>query len=307
MEQTLFSPHERASLLSNAEEHVVIDGLDRHIESYQEALDGLVLASFSHRPKEFAGETQDGWVLCVNNTAHEQAGTYGDIKRARRVIGVDELSIAGPHMPFEVECFGNKHITTSYLWMDQARLRALVPESYQGQCNFHFLGQEHFRSDIVMRLLENLFAEARQGYAFGPLYTEAMVTAIVAELLRLNQTPLRALPNSAAGLSLDQLKRIDAFIDATPHGTLSSQVLAGQLDLPAAAFARCLKAAKNMTPYQYVLARRLDKAQQLIRHSNQSLAQIAFACGFSSQSHMTDVFRGRLGVTPGALRAQLKS
>ncbi|MEM7710434.1 MAG: AraC family transcriptional regulator [Pseudomonadota bacterium] len=37
------------------------------------------------------------------------------------------------------------------------------------------------------------------------------------------------------------------------------------------------------------------------------LAEIAYACGFASQSHMTDVFREKLGVTPGRYRKEVRS
>jgi AraC family transcriptional regulator len=47
-----------------------------------------------------------------------------------------------------------------------------------------------------------------------------------------------------------------------------------------------------------VLERRLSTAQQLLRQSKMLLVDIALECGFSSQTHMNDVFRKRLGVTP---------
>jgi len=44
----------------------------------------------------------------------------------------------------------------------------------------------------------------------------------------------------------------------------------------------------------------------LIRASKLSLAEIAYACGFSSQSHMTTAFSNQLGETPGAIRKGAK-
>ena len=58
-----------------------------------------------------------------------------------------------------------------------------------------------------------------------------------------------------------------------------------------------------MTPYQYVLDKRIERAQLMIETTSLSLAQISFASGFSSQSHMTDVFRAKLGMTPGKVRS----
>jgi len=60
--------------------------------------------------------------------------------------------------------------------------------------------------------------------------------------------------------------------------------------------------ATGVTPHQYVLDVRLRHAQEWLRKKNSALIDIAAHCGFSSQSHMTSVFRKRLGVTPGEFR-----
>ena len=48
---------------------------------------------------------------------------------------------------------------------------------------------------------------------------------------------------------------------------------------------------------------RLDHAERLLRQSPLSLAQIAYATGFSSPSHFSRAFRDRHGTPPGAWRA----
>jgi AraC family transcriptional regulator len=51
-----------------------------------------------------------------------------------------------------------------------------------------------------------------------------------------------------------------------------------------------------------VLHRRINRAKRLIL-AGEPLAQIATACGFDSQSHLTRGFRTATGVTPGQYRA----
>jgi len=43
----------------------------------------------------------------------------------------------------------------------------------------------------------------------------------------------------------------------------------------------------------------------MLQRGQGSLADVAAACGFASQQHMTSVLRVRLGVTPAALRGAL--
>lgn len=54
--------------------------------------------------------------------------------------------------------------------------------------------------------------------------------------------------------------------------------------------------------HRYVLGRRIDESLDVLRNSDESLAQVALQFGFSSQSHYTTRFRGRMGCTPGAFR-----
>ena len=53
--------------------------------------------------------------------------------------------------------------------------------------------------------------------------------------------------------------------------------------------------------------KRVDHARKLLRTSTAPLAEVALQCGFSSQSHMTTVFKGATGVTPAKFRATFRS
>ncbi|MFY0309983.1 helix-turn-helix domain-containing protein [Leisingera sp. D0M16] len=46
----------------------------------------------------------------------------------------------------------------------------------------------------------------------------------------------------------------------------------------------------------------MSKARKLLNHTDEPIASMAFAAGFSAQSHMTTTFRKRLGVSPAQLR-----
>ncbi|MFJ5369721.1 helix-turn-helix transcriptional regulator, partial [Bosea sp. CER48] len=59
------------------------------------------------------------------------------------------------------------------------------------------------------------------------------------------------------------------------------------------------------SPYNYLVMRRLDRARRMLAQSA-SLVDVAFACGFSDQSHLTRQFRRAYGVTPGRWRALQK-
>lgn len=72
-------------------------------------------------------------------------------------------------------------------------------------------------------------------------------------------------------------------------------------------FARQFRQIMNMSLRRYVQWRRVDNAQRLIRHTDQSLADISYQSGFGSQSHMTTVFRQLTKQTPGEHRKASQS
>jgi AraC family transcriptional regulator len=81
--------------------------------------------------------------------------------------------------------------------------------------------------------------------------------------------------------------------------------LADACGLSAGALARGFKKSIGMSPHQWLLLRRVDRALELMEDPDISLAEIAFNAGFSDQSHFSRVFAQKMGVAPGAWRKSL--
>ena len=58
----------------------------------------------------------------------------------------------------------------------------------------------------------------------------------------------------------------------------------------------------NQTLSQYLTQIRLDNSRKMLRETHLSITEIAMACGFSSQSYFTKIFRETYGLTPGLYR-----
>lgn len=69
-------------------------------------------------------------------------------------------------------------------------------------------------------------------------------------------------------------------------------------------FSRAFKASTGLAPSQWLQLRRIDRAKSLLRSTRTGLSEIALACGFSDQSHLSRVFARHVGTTPGAWRRQ---
>jgi AraC family transcriptional regulator len=68
-------------------------------------------------------------------------------------------------------------------------------------------------------------------------------------------------------------------------------------------FTRFFKAIAGVPPRAYLTEVRFERAKVLIRSTSKSMTQIAADCGFADQSHMTNVFRKRVGMTPTEFRS----
>jgi AraC family transcriptional regulator len=107
------------------------------------------------------------------------------------------------------------------------------------------------------------------------------------------------------GLPKLRLRRVLEYI----HGNLEHDIhldeLAAAAGLSSFHFAKLFKQSTGVTPHQYVLQRRLERAKELLRNPEISLTQASLQSGFADQSHLTNVFRRFVGVTPSRFRALL--
>ncbi|MEM6743002.1 MAG: helix-turn-helix transcriptional regulator [Pseudomonadota bacterium] len=157
-----------------------------------------------------------------------------------------------------------------------------------------------FRSPLVEGLATQLAACARTGG--DRLYADAVSFALLHEIWRLADGGIDAREVKPSTLDAGMLARIDEVVAEAPNGQVSLGSLAKLAGMSISTFTAAMREATGLTPYRYVLNRRLACARHLIETTCAPLADIAIRCGFASQSHMTDVFRSKLGVTPGKLR-----
>jgi len=128
------------------------------------------------------------------------------------------------------------------------------------------------------------------------LLADGAITALVSHLLqRAGSEPL---PGRAMALSPHCRRRVMAFMDAHLQEDVGLGDLAAVAGMSIRHFARAFRHETGVTPHRWLMRRRLERAEALLAGSDLALAEVAAACGFASQSHLTKNFRQATLLTP---------
>lgn len=151
-------------------------------------------------------------------------------------------------------------------------------------------------------LIQGIFGALRQELEFGKiggyLLIDSLKTAIALHLLRNYCTTQLRLSSYTDGLSKLKLQQITEYINEHLHEEVKLIELAAIAQISPYHFLRLFKQSMGITPHQYILQRRIDKAKYLLHQSELSIAEIAFRVGFCDQSHFTRCFKRLMGMTP---------
>jgi AraC-like DNA-binding protein len=69
-------------------------------------------------------------------------------------------------------------------------------------------------------------------------------------------------------------------------------------------FAKQFRATTGMRPHDFVLRKRIARAQQMLAATSDTLVDIALSVGFQTQAHFTTVFKKFAGNTPYQFRRE---
>ena len=173
----------------------------------------------------------------------------------------------------------------------------------------------------VVDLAQRLEAQATAGQPWGALYVEGLSLTLASYLYGrygIREAGIREAGVREAGVqnagargassghdsALPSLssQRLLAFIEEHLGSDIGIATLAALAGYSPDHFARLFKQSFGLSPYQFILQRRVERAKALLRDRSHSIAEVAMLCGFASQAHFHTTFKTRTGVTPGVYR-----
>jgi AraC family transcriptional regulator len=142
------------------------------------------------------------------------------------------------------------------------------------------------------------------GLPASSLFVDPIVSAIANRFIAINyHTPVAEPGKQTQRLTHRQMQRIREFVEANLETDIRLEMMAGICGRSTEYFVRVFKATAGVSPYQYVLNLRIERAKVLLGVEGASIADVALQCGFSHQEHLTRMFRRFTGVTPGRYRS----
>jgi AraC-like DNA-binding protein len=101
---------------------------------------------------------------------------------------------------------------------------------------------------------------------------------------------------------LPQLRRARDLADRRYAEALDLEALAGAAQVSRYHFARCFAETYGETPMRYLVRRRIERAQDLLRSANLTVTEVCMLVGFSSLGSFSTRFRELVGESPTAYR-----
>ena len=138
--------------------------------------------------------------------------------------------------------------------------------------------------------------------SFSPDCIDAVAQLLLSEVMLHVRSRANTADKYRRLLDGQSLRAIDNFLEQHLEDQVSLDDLADHADMTRHQFSRRFKIATGVSPFQYVISKRVKRARELLACGKVSIAEVAYATGFSSQSHLTETFKRHFGVTPGVYR-----
>jgi AraC family transcriptional regulator len=155
----------------------------------------------------------------------------------------------------------------------------------------------------ALHLAQMLTAELAERKAANELYVDSLITLFGIHLLRTYAGSGRAPGRVEGGLPAHKARRVRDFLQENFSRKVSVADVAALCELSPGHFIQAFTSTFGQSPHQYLLQLRVAEAERLLLNGNLPIAEVAYLCGFSSQSHLTSTMRRYKGTTPALIRA----
>jgi AraC family transcriptional regulator len=228
----------------------------------------------------------------------------GESDRLRSsIVSHGRVHIGDGRLPFWVRC--NASPSFFGFAIEEPFVAEIWRKAFNGSGDWFIGTSVGVEDPVIGRLAALARLELNEGGPGGRLYLEGLAAALAVHLLRSSGLPQRSPIQHKGGLAPRQIRCLLEYIEAHLTDELGLVELAAIVGLSPHYFGEAFRISSGRSPHRYVIERRVARARDLLQGDDRPIADIAYAAGFSSQSHFTANFRRITGVTPGRFRRSL--
>lgn len=229
-------------------------------------------------------------------------GAESDGLRSSTVFD-NQAHIGDARLPLWVRCDASPSFLAFAL--DESFVTEIWQKGFDRAGDFAIRTSIGIEDPVIRRLGALGRRELSVGGAGGRLYLEGLAATLAVHLLRGYSSSERSPIPYRGGLAPRQMQRVLDYIDAHLTDDLGLVDLAAIAELSPHHFGEAFKISIGKSPHRFLTERRVQRALELLRDKDRSIAEIARAVGFSGQSCLTENFRWVTGLTPGRFRRSL--
>jgi AraC-like DNA-binding protein len=156
-------------------------------------------------------------------------------------------------------------------------------------------------TNLCSQFISDLLVSASQRSNARSLVFACFVEKL-ANLLTMLTTTTPPIEANYKGLTHTRLQQVLDYIQTHLDRELSLAELAEVINVSSTYFASLFKQTMGISPHQYVIKQRVERAKVMLKKTDFAISDIALQVGFSSQSHLTQQFKRITGVTPKQIR-----
>jgi AraC family transcriptional regulator len=163
------------------------------------------------------------------------------------------------------------------------------------------VGAHALAADELLGMVTRLLSDAGDTLGKDPFAAKTLIDQAAALLDKRQETersPVRVDPMRSQALAPWQIKGVVTYVTHNLASPIRNADLATVARLSNSHFTRAFKDSFALTPRAYVMQRRVQRAKELMRSTDETLTQIAYICGFADQPHFSNVFKREAGMAP---------
>ena len=220
-------------------------------------------------------------------------------------VEAGDFFLTASNSPYELrwKAIGPEPFGTMHLHLGLPIFARAIEEAFEKNLEtIHLRDVSGFKDTFLAALLEGLRGEVSSGRPASPLFVQGVAQALAVHLAR-NYTELtKDVQEYKGGLPGFKLRKITELMAAHLEEEFSLIRLAQEADMSEFHFSRLFKRTTGLTPSQYFIHLRMEKARRLLRETTKSVIEIGLEVGYTSPSHFAQVFRREVGIPPSEYR-----